>query len=234
MKIEVNITTEQNQNLNGRNDILKGETVECIVSQALYQLGADEVYHYNDIENQVNTGDFRIKVGDRVIQAEVKTSHQFKNIDKQAMDIFYFNYSREYGLLPYNQGTSKTYEGWLYLTKADWLICFNPISCKMYIIKEYQKLKQQIIESVESYINSLPKCERTWYLRNHKNYINTYLEGSVKKDSSKESLIVNLTLSPESFKHYNVDYDILEINLTTVRRVRNRQIKNHSQSPNKE
>lgn len=45
---------------------------------------------------------------------------------------------------------------------------------------------------------------------------------------SKESLIVNLELSPESFNHFNVDYDILEIDLITDKRVRSRQNKNHS------
>ena len=33
---------------------------------------------------------------------------------------------------------------------------------------------------------------------------------------------------------FNVNYDILEIKLTTDRRIRSRQNKNHSQSPNKE
>ena len=235
MQIKIRLTEEQSKALSGDNSILKGNTTEYIVSEVLYQLGAEEVYRYQDLDNQINRGDFRIKVANKIIQAEVKTSHQWQRKDKQAMDIFYFNYSRKYGLLPYYQGKStKTWEGWLYLTKSDWLICFNPISCKMYIIKEYQKLKEQIIKDTEEYINKLPKCERTWYRRGHNNQINKYLEGAVKQDSCKESLIVNLELSPESFNHFNVNYDILEIKLTTDRRIRSRQNKNHSQSPNKE
>ena len=228
MQIKIRLTEEQSKALSGNNSILKGNTVEWIVSEVLYQLGAEEVYRYQDLDNQINRGDFRIKVADKVIQAEVKTSHQWQGKDKQAMDIFYFNYSRKYGLLPYYQGKSSgTYEGWLYLTKSDWLICFNPISHKMYIIKEYQKLKEQIIKDTEEYINKLPKCERTWYRRGHKNQINKYLEGSVKEDSCKKSLIVNLELSPESFNYFNVKYDIIEIILITDRR---RKI-SHEKSP---
>ena len=229
MEIKIRLTEEQSKALSGDNSILKGNTTEWIVSEVLYQLGAEEVYRYQDLNSQINRGDFRIKVADKIIQAEVKTSHQWERKDKQAMDIFYFNYSRKYGLLPYYQGKSSgTYEGWLYLTQADWLICFNPISRKMYIIKEYQKLKEQIIKDTEEYINKLPKCERTWYRRGHKNQINKYLEGSVKQDSCKESLIVNLELSPESFNYFNVKYDIIEIILITDRRIRSRQNKNHS------
>ena len=235
MQIQIRLTKEQSKALSGNNSTLKGNTVEYIVSEVLYRLGAEEVYRYQDLNNQINRGDFRIKVADKIIQAEVKTSHNWQNKDKQAMDIFYFNYSRKYGLLPYYQGKSTgNYQGWLYLTQADWLICFNPISHKMYIIKEYQKLKEQIIKDTEEYINKLPKCERTWYRRGHKNQINKYLEGSVKEDSCKESLIVNLELSPESFNYFNVKYDIIEITLITDRRIRSRQNKNHSQSPNKE
>ena len=229
MKIEIKLLEKQIESLSGT-DNEKGETVEYIVSQVLYELGADEVYKYNwdiDKQEQINVGDFRIKANNKVINAEVKTSHQFNRIDKQAMDIYYFRYDRRYGLLPYYQGRSSgTYLGWVYLTQADWLICFNPISYKMYIIKEYQKLKEQIINDTENYINSLKKCEKTWYMRGHNNYINDYLEGSVKKDTCKDSLIVNLKLSEDSFKHYNVKYDIIDIKLKEVRRMRQ-----HEKSP---
>ena len=229
MEIKIRLTEEQSKALSGDNSILKGNTTEWIVSEVLYQLGAEEVYRYQDLNSQINRGDFRIKVADKIIQAEVKTSHNWQGKDKQAMDIFYFNYSRKYGLMPYYQNKSSgTYEGWLYLTQSDWLICFNPISRKMYIIKEYQKLKQQIIKDTEEYINKLPKCEMTWYRRGYNNQINKYLEGSVKQDSCKESLIVNLELSPQSFNYFNVKYDIIEITLITDRRIRSRQNKNHS------
>lgn len=218
MKINVKLLESQMQSLNG-NDNEKGEVVEYIVSEVLYDLGAEEIYNYKELSNQVNLGDLRIKANNKIFNAEVKTSHQFNKKDKQAMDIYYFRYSQKYGLLPYYQGKSSgTYLGWLYLTKADWLICFNPISCKMYIVKEYQKLKEQIIEETEMYIDSLRKCEKTWYSRGHNNYINRYLEGSVKSDTCKESLIVNFELSKNSFKHYNVKYAIIEVELITVRR----------------
>ena len=205
------------------------------MSEVLYELGADELYRYKDLDNQINKGDLKIKVGNKIIQAEVKTSHQFQRKDKLAFDIFYFTYSRKYGLLPYYQNKStSTYEGWVYLSQSDWLVSFNPISSKMYIIKEYQKLKQQIIKDTEEYINKLPKCERTWYRRGYNNKINDYLEGSVKKDTSKEALIVNLELSPKAFNYFNIEYDIIEITISADEKIRSRQNKNHSQSPNKE
>lgn len=219
MQIKIRLSEEQSKALSGNNTNLKGNTVEWIVSQVLYQLGAEEIYRYQDLDNQINRGDFKIKVGNKIINAEVKTSHNWQGKDKQAVDIFYFNYSRKYGLIPYYQNKSSgTYEGWIYLTQSDWLISFNPISCKMYIIKEYQKLKEQIIKDTEEYINKLPKCEMTWYRRGYKNQINKYLEGSVKQDFCKESLIVNLELSSRSFEYFNVDYDIIDLKIRVVKR----------------
>lgn len=221
--IRINITDEEEQILSGKNskDKEKGEIVELIIMRTLYELGAEQVYKYENQTDQVQKGDL-LSIKDNVqFNIEAKTSHTWKGKDKQAIDIYYFKYDRKYGLLPYRQEKSTNdYRGWIYLGKADWLACFNAKSTTLYIIKSYDKLKKQLIKEVEEYINKLPKCEYSWFRRGNDNVINKYVEGSVKEDYNKQSLIINLELSEECFKHYNIDYDIIQIELKTVRRLR--------------
>lgn len=141
---------------------------------------------------------------------EVKTSHSFKKIDKLAMDYRYF----EKGTCankPYNQCNTDNNLGWLYNNiNAHVLICVNPYSKMLYYIRDYQKVKNNIIDLIEEYNDKVDY--NTWYYRNHNNYIHKYLEGSVnKRDYLKDSLIVNLELSKKAIKHFEGRLNIFKL-----------------------
>lgn len=218
--IRINITDEEKSILSGKNSRDKGEVVELIIMRTLYELGVDQVYKYSNLTDQIINGDLLVVKDNAEFNIEAKTSHTWKGKDKQAIDIFYFNCNRERWLLPYKQKSTNDYRGWIYLGSADWLACFNIESTTLYIIKSYNKLKKQLIAETEEYINKLPKCEYTWFLRGNDNVINKYVEGSIKEDYNKQSLIINLELSEECFKHYGIEYDIIPVKLKTVRRLR--------------
>lgn len=132
------------------------------------------------------------------------------------MDYKYFRYynNQKKELIPYIQRNTFNEFGWLIDNRADILLAFNPLSCRAYLIKDFSILAENILLDVESYINSLENKEATWYLNNHKNYINEYLEGSVKQDGDlKKALIVNLVLNKEAIKHYKGRIKILQIDL---------------------
>ncbi|CEP43489.1 hypothetical protein [Paraclostridium sordellii] len=130
---------------------------------------------------------------------EVKTSHRFRKsgLDKIAFDYLYFkkhsNCRKEY-----IQKNCDDNRGWLHLSKADYLIAINPISKKLYLIQGYKTIKQNVIEHTDNYIKDISPS--IWYHRNYNNNIHRFLEGGVKHDSCKESLIVNLTLNRRSIE----------------------------------
>ena len=213
-RIKINITREQYQNLHGTNDNKKGDVVEDIVTKVLYEFGADEIYNVTDKNTQVNICDLYVQKDDKVINVEVKTSHTYRKqmLDKLAMD---YKYKKKYtkGAEPYIQSTTNSVNGWIFITQANWLIVFNPDSLKLYIIKEYQKLKKEVLEHTEKYVNTLSKGEQTWYLRNNNNSIHKYLEGMVKEDSCKDSLGISLELSKRSLNYFECNSVIIDIDL---------------------
>lgn len=218
--IEVHITEDQYENLysySTKTDKKKGDVIEYIAKEILYEFGAEIIKDITDEKKQLNLGDLLIidKLN-RKKTVEIKTSHQFKNIDKLAMDYKYFKYyhRQKNKLIPYIQQNTLSEFGWLFDNKANILLAFNPKSCKAYIILNFSKLAEDIISDVEKYISKLNNGEVTWYLRNHNNYINSYLEGSIKKDGDlKQALIVNFLLNDKSFKHYNCKYQIVQVDL---------------------
>lgn len=232
MEIEIQMA-ESEYNIEGT-DRQKGKTIERIVKKALTELGAEKIYNLEGLKKQVNLGDLAIEKEGKLINIEVKTSHNWQGKDKQAIDIYYFKYNRKYGLLPYKQEKStNSWKGWLYFGDTDWLVTYSPTSTKMYIITKFNKLKKQLIEETEEYINKLPKCELTWYENWNKNYINKYLEGSVKQDKSnknekilKESLVVNLELSKESLNYYGLDLLEFDIKINIIESKRKRKAPN--------
>ena len=130
----------QSLQLYGKNDLKKGEVIEEIVKQVLKKAGAEEIYKYYDKENQVNLGDLQVLRNNKFYNIEVKSSHSYNNSDKLALDIEYFNFSNG-KIIPYIQKTTDSSKGWLYISQADFLIAFNVESSKLYIIKQFQKLK---------------------------------------------------------------------------------------------
>lgn len=151
---------------------------------------------------------------------EVKTSHTFKNKDKIAMDYKYTK-NNSCGRLPYIQSNTNDNLGWIYNSKSHVLVCVNPYSKKLYVIRDYQTVKKNILNLVEEYNSKVN--DNTWHYRGHNNYIHKYLEGSVKKtDYCKESLIVNLELSEKSIEYFGGRlwiYDIIsnKVNDTDIK-----------------
>lgn len=214
MELKVRLTKKQWLDLgNGRikSDRAKGKVIEDIVKDILYQLGYIKVYKNKELQDQVYEGDLRaIDENEEVTRIEVKSSHRFYTKDKQAIDYKYFK-KGTHATVIYVQKTTNTNLGWLYSNCADMLICFNTDSSTMYIIDNYKKLKENITEKIEKYESKLKNGTKTWYLRGHNNCIHKYLEGSVKKDSCKESLIVNLELSKEAIEYFGGDLFVINV-----------------------
>ena len=215
MKTTVKLSMSQNLQLYGKNDLKKGEVIEDIVVQVLKKAGAEEIYYYYDKENQVNLGDLQVLRNNRFYNIEVKSSHSYNNSDKLAMDIEYFNFSNG-KIVPYIQKTTNSNEGWLYVNQADFLIAFNVESSKLYIIKQFQKLKQQIKEEIEDHELYLSCFDNNimnlWTDKEFRN-INKYLSCGVKKDKTKYTKVLFLDLSQESLNYYNVKYDIINVEI---------------------
>lgn len=144
---------------------------------------------------------------------EVKTSHRFRKsgLDKIAFDYLYFkkhsNCRKEY-----IQKNCDDNRGWLHYSKADYLISINSDSKKLYLIQGYDAIKQNIIDYTNNYIKDISPT--IWFHRNYNNIIiKDVLEGGVKSDTCKESLIVNLTLNKIAIEELGgtlVECDIIE------------------------
>ena len=215
MKTTVKLSMSQNLQLYGKNDLKKGEVIENIVTQVLKKAGAEEIYYYYDQENQVNLGDLQVLRNNKFYNIEVKSSSSYNNTDKLALDIEYFNFNNG-EIVPYIQKTTNSNEGWLYISQADWLIAFNVESGKLYIIKQFQKLKKQIKEQIEyhelylsCFDNNIMNLWTNEELRN----INKYLSCGIKKDTNKYTKVMFLELSEESLNYYNVKYDIINVEI---------------------
>lgn len=213
--IVAKLSLSQILSLNGNNDTNKGKIIEELVKDLLYKLGADKVDSYFDRENQVNLGDLKARAKNKIYNIEVKSSHSYNDSDKLALDIEYFNFSNG-KIVPYIQKTTNSNEGWLYISQADFLITFNVDSGKLYIIKQFQKLKQQIKEQIEYhelylsiFVDSMLNLWTEEKLRN----INKYLVCGVKKDKNKYTRVVFLELSKDSLNYYNVKYDIINVEI---------------------
>lgn len=203
MKIKVQLTESQMKDL--KNSGTKGKVIEDIAKQVLLSQGALDVFDCKDLEQQINEGDLLvITPREQQIIVEVKTSHTFNktNKDKLAFDYKYYK-KYSYCKKTYLQSTTGTNLGWIFYSQADWVMSYNVESSKLYVIKDYQKLKKNVLEDIENYIKTLDRGSYTWYLRGWNNKINTFLEGGVnKKDNCKDSLIANLELSQKSIENF--------------------------------
>ena len=212
MRIKINIMREQYENLISGSSIQKGEVVEEIVKEALFQLGTEEIGYSDTLKDQVHKGDLILIKGEKRIIAEVKKSHTYET-DKLALDYKYKKKGTRAREV-YKQSTTNSDKGWLFFTQADWLIAFNSQSCKLYIIREYQKLKKQILEHTENYVKTLKRGERTWFIRGHNNFIHKYLEGFINfNDNCKDSLVVSLELNEKSLNYFECNAIIIDIDL---------------------
>ena len=213
MKATVELSMSQNLQLYSKNN--KGMIIEEIVIQVLKKAGAEEIYKYYDKENQVNLGDLQVLRNNRFYNIEVKSSHSYNNSDKLALDIEYFNFNNG-KIVPYIQKTTNSNEGWLYINQADWLIAYNIESSKLYIIKQFQKLKKQIKEEIEDhelYLSCFDNNIMNLWTNEELRNINKYLSCGIKKDTTKYTRVVFLDLSEESLKYYNIKYDIINVEI---------------------
>lgn len=213
--IVAELSLSQILSLNGNNDSNKGKVIEELVKDLLYKLGADKVDRYFDRENQVNLGDLKARAKNKIYNIEVKSSHSYNNIDKLGIDIEYFNF-RNGKIIPYIQKSSNSNKGWLYISEADFLITYNVESSKLYIIKQFQKLKQQIQEQIENhelYLSIFAGGIMNLWTNEELRNINKYLSCGIKKDKNKYTRVVFLELSEESLSNYNIKYDIINIKI---------------------
>lgn len=219
------------------NDGYKGALIELYTLEILNELGY-EVHYFRDKNDNITKGDLKIiDCNSEEWKGECKSSHVWNCTDKLGIDIKYTeifmrdnegNYIKsgnrkrrlhkeDLGKIPYNQNNSTgTDIGWLYTSNSDWIIAINLDNMKCYIIYEAQKLLEQLRYITDLY--SITVGYEQWYKNSHENYINDYVEGSIKTDSCKESYIINLELSPESFEYFNVKYDIIDFKVRVVKR----------------
>lgn len=224
MKIEVQLSKEQIQALSlkgfGIRDRAKGEAIEEICRQVLLLQGATEVYSYEELDKQVNIGDLKVIKDNKIIHIECKSSHSYNWVNKLAMDLYYFDkYNND---KPYIQTTTGTNLGWIFYSQSNWIMCYNSDSSRLHVIKNYQEVKKNILEKVDTYLNKLPNTVikskySNWIYRNNNNPIGGGLEGSVKEDTNKIALIVNLMLSKRTIEKLggqllSVDIKLIEDN----------------------
>lgn len=195
-------------------DSEKGSLLEQ-VAEEFFKVCNVEYQSLQTVNIQKNIGDYIIFNPNTkgILSAEVKSSHKFRKTqtDKLALDYLYF---KKYSNCKdqYIQKNSEDNKGWLHYVQADWIIAINIESMKLYVIRDFQKVKKNILLYTNQYINNLNKGSYTWYLRNENNYIYKFLEGGVKFDTCKESLIVNLTLNKKSIEEFGgklVECDII-------------------------
>lgn len=224
-KIKIFITTQQYDDLMSYStdtDLAKGKVIEYIVKELLLNIDTvKEVREITDTQKQLHFGDLLV-IDDKGIltTVEVKSSHKYPNtengIDKLGIDYKYFEgYDRkEKKIIWYEQGNTGSDLGWIVDNKAKYLVAFNTMSRKAYIIKNFRIVADNILADIGNYIEGLEEGLITWYKNGNRNYINKYLEGSIKQDGDlKKCFLVNLTLSKEAINHYGGELEIIDIDL---------------------
>lgn len=225
--LEVKLNKEQIAILNGTNviqqDKAKGKAIEELCKQVLYQLGANEVFDCVELEDQIETGDLKalirdfddkLNVVDNIFYIECKSSHTYRNIHKLAFDIKYidkYDFNKDY-----IQTTTNSSLGWIYFTQADWIMCYNCEGGILHIIQNYQELKKNVLKKIDKYVEKWTTIDgfRGWYLRNNNNPIDGYsLEGSVKEDSNKYTLVANLMIENKTISRYGGQLSSYKIKL---------------------
>lgn len=218
-KEQIQALSLKDSGINGR-ERAKGEAIEEICRQVLLLQGADEVYSYEELDEQINVGDLKVIKDNKIIQVECKSSHSYNWVNKLAMDLYYFDkYNND---IEYIQTTTGTNLGWIFYSQSDWIMCYNSDSNRIHVIKNYHEVKKNILKKVDIYLNKLPNTVikskySNWIYRNNKNIIDGGLEGSVKEDTNKIALIVNLMLSKRTIERLggqllSIDIKLIEDN----------------------
>ena len=214
MGLDIEITREDKVTLDNDRGWKKGKVVEKVVRSAMAQLNMPFI-PYTELPDQIKQGDYVVQAyGGELKDTEVKSISGYNGVDKLYMDIFYYNLQGN-GVKAYKQLKSTGHEfGWLYTCNADWLIGYNYRSGNMYIIKNFQHLKEVVKHNVRlscygDKVRAVEGLEQrtTRKLSPHMNwYINKY-------DKSKETLAVTFDLTLPAFVTYDIDCQIIKINL---------------------
>lgn len=211
--MNISIKKELIEQIKSCSDSEKGQLLEQIAEE-FFKINSVEYQSLQTLNIQKNIGDYIIFNPNKkdLLYAEVKSGHTFRKTktDKLALDYLYFKKSSNCKS-PYIQKNSDDNKGWLHYIKAHWIIVINIESLKLYIIRDFQKIKKNIIEHTNNYIKDISPT--IWFHRNYHNNIHRFLEGGVKYDTCKESLIVNLTLNKRSIEELGgtlVECDIIE------------------------
>lgn len=198
--MKISIKKELIDQIKSCSDSEKGQLLEQ-VAEKFFKSNSIEYQSLQTLNIQKNIGDYIIfnPLENDLLYAEVKSGHTFMktNTDKLALDYLYFK-KHSNCKAPYIQKNSDDNKGWLHYVKAHWIIVINIESLKLYIIRDFQKVKESIINHTNRYIKDISPT--IWFHRNYHNNIHKFLEGGVKHDICKESLIVNLTLNRRSIE----------------------------------
>lgn len=213
MGLDIQITREDKVTLDNDRGWKKGKVVEKVVRSAMAQLNMPFI-PYTELPDQIKQGDYVVQVGDKLINTEVKSVSGY-DVDKLYMDIFYYNLQGN-SVIPYKQLKSTGHEfGWLYTCEADWLIGYNYRSGNMYIIKNFQYLKQVVAQFVllscgGDKVRALQGLDQrsTYKITN---YMNWYIN---RNDRSKQTLTATFELTPQAFLTFGIEYEIIKINLS--------------------
>lgn len=173
----------------------KGEFLEEIVKHILTRwkfkfLGME------DKEMQKYWGDLIIMDSNKgAIKADIKASTKYKGKDKLSMDIEYYKKESDSPYIP--QGADNNY-GYLLYLKADMIISVNAESKRLYIVKDFNELRKQLLFQM-------------LYLEPEGNYkSNDIIDISInRRDKYKDTKIVSIAFT--DMKKLGVDVKIYDI-----------------------
>lgn len=225
--------TYQNGSVGISRDKKKGMYIELLSTLINENLGR-EVKKIINGEDNMQFGDLLIIENGASNCCECKSSHTFNCKSKLGIDIKhtelfqkdnegnYINNKKiklpreKRGIIPYIQPQIGDDKGWLYNLNYEYICAINLEHNKCYMIYEAQKLLDKLRDLVYLYVEIF--CDwKDWYKNHNNNFINDYVEGSIKTDNYKESYIINLELSEESLQYFDVKYDIINFEVEIER-----------------
>lgn len=175
----------------------KGEFLEEIVKYILTKWKFKFI-EMKDKDMQKYWGDLIIMDSSKnVIRADVKASTTYKGRDKLSMDYEYYKKGTNIPYIP--KGADNNF-GYLRYLRADMIISVNADSKKLYIVKDFNKLRKKILEQMLDL-----ELEE-------KNRVNNIIDISMnREDKDKDTKIVSIAFT--DMKKLGVDvisYDIIE------------------------
>ena len=144
-----------------------------------------------DIEIQKHYGDITYRKWNKDHYIEVKTAHNFNNMNKLAIDVLYFEKKHWCtGLKPYIPSNSTDNKGWLYnLDKCNRLMVVTKQK-EIYDIRGWQRIRENIIKAVD--LSDITfRCMWEYPLEIENRYLDLMLN---KRDKLKDTVCVTFRL----------------------------------------